>query len=471
LILESVMEFTRINPITGELASSAPALKAGDVPAIAARAAAAFPAWAAQGPNARRAVLMKAADALAARKDDFVAAMMAETGSTAGWAMFNLTLAAGMVREAAALTTQIAGEVIPSDKPGCLAMALKEPVGVILGIAPWNAPIILGVRAIAVPLACGNSVILKASELCPRTHALIIEAFAEAGFPEGVVNVVTNAPEDAAEMVGALIDAPQVKRINFTGSTNVGRIIAKRAAEHLKPCLLELGGKAPLLVLEDADLDEAVKAAAFGAFMNQGQICMSTERIIVVEAVADAFLERFAAKAGSMPAGDPREGTTPLGAVIDRKTVDHVNGLIEDAVAKGATVAAGGKADSVLMGATVVAGVTSDMKLYGEESFGPVVAVIRARDEAHAIELANDSEYGLSAAVFTRDTARGLSVARQIRSGICHVNGPTVHDEAQMPFGGVGASGYGRFGGRQGIDSFTETRWITVETQPGHFPI
>jgi acyl-CoA reductase-like NAD-dependent aldehyde dehydrogenase len=465
------MEFTRINPITGELASSAPALKAADVPAIVARAAAAFPAWAAQGPNARRAVLMKAADALAARKDEFVAAMMAETGSTAGWAMFNLTLAAGMVREAAALTTQIAGEVIPSDKPGCLAMALKEPVGVILGIAPWNAPIILGVRAIAVPLACGNSVILKASELCPRTHALIIEAFAEAGFLEGVVNVVTNAPEDAAEVVGALIDAPQVKRINFTGSTNVGRIIAKRAAEHLKPCLLELGGKAPLLVLDDADLDEAVKAAAFGAFMNQGQICMSTERIIVVEAVADAFVEKFAAKAGSMPAGDPREGTTPLGAVIDRKTVDHVNGLIDDAVAKGATVAAGGKADSVLMGATVVAGVTSDMRLYGEESFGPVVAVIRARDEAHAIELANDSEYGLSAAVFTRDTARGLSVARQIRSGICHVNGPTVHDEAQMPFGGVGASGYGRFGGRQGIDSFTETRWITVETQPGHFPI
>jgi acyl-CoA reductase-like NAD-dependent aldehyde dehydrogenase len=465
------MEFNRINPITGEVASSAPALKAGDVPAIAARAAGAFPAWAAQGPNARRAMLMKAAEALAARKEDFVAAMMAETGSTAGWAMFNLTLATGMVREAAAITTQIAGEVIPSDKPGCLAMALKEPVGVILGIAPWNAPIILGVRAIAVPLACGNSVILKASELCPRTHALIIEAFAEAGFPDGVVNVVTNAPEDAAEVVGALIDVPEVKRINFTGSTNVGRIIAKRAAEHLKPCLLELGGKAPLLVLEDADLEEAVKAAAFGAFMNQGQICMSTERIIVVEAVADAFIEKFAAKAGSMPSGDPREGATPLGAVIDRKTVDHVNGLVEDALAKGATVAAGGKADSVLMPATVVAGVTADMKLYGEESFGPVVAVIRARDEAHAIELANDSDYGLSAAVFTRDTARGLNVARQIRSGICHVNGPTVHDEAQMPFGGVGASGYGRFGGRQGIDSFTETRWITVETQTGHFPI
>jgi benzaldehyde dehydrogenase (NAD) len=468
---QDLTRFTRLNPLTGEVASSAVAMKATDIPAVAAKAAAAFPAWAAQGPTARRAVLMKAAAALEARKDDFVAAMMGEIGSTAGWAMFNLGLAANMVREAAAITTQIAGEVIPSDKPGCLAMALKEPVGVILGIAPWNAPIILGVRAIAVPLACGNAVILKASETCPRTHALIIEAFAEAGFPEGVVNVVTNAPEDAADVVGALIDAPEVKRINFTGSTNVGRIIAKRAAEHLKPCLLELGGKAPLIVLEDADLHEAVKAAAFGAFMNQGQICMSTERIIVVEAVADAFAANFAAKAASMAAGDPREATTPLGAVVDLKTVVHVNALIDDAAAKGARVIAGGKAESLLMPATVIDGVTSAMKLYHDESFGPVVAMIRAADEEHAIALANDTEYGLSAAVFTRDTARGLAVARRIRSGICHVNGPTVHDEAQMPFGGVGASGYGRFGGRQGIDSFTETRWITIETQPGHYPI
>lgn len=465
------MEFTRIDPVTGAVASTAPAMKAADVPAIAARAAAAFPVWAAMGPGARRAVLTKAAAALEARKDAFVAAMMGETGSTAGWAMFNLGLAVGIVREAAALTTQIAGEVIPSDKPGCLSMALKEPVGVILGIAPWNAPIILGVRAIAVPLACGNSVILKASEACPRTHQLIIEAFAEAGFPEGTVNVVTNAPEDAAEVVGALIDAPEVRRINFTGSTAVGKIIARRAAEHLKPCLLELGGKAPFVVLEDADLDEAVKAAAFGAFMNQGQICMSTERIIVVDAIADDFIEKFAAKAKSMATGDPREGTTPLGAVVDGKTVSHVNSLIDDAVTKGASVMAGGKGDSVLMPATVVAGVTDAMNLYRDESFGPVVGIIRARDEDHAVELANDSEYGLSAAVFTRDTARGLAVARRIKSGICHVNGPTVHDEPQMPFGGVGASGYGKFGGRQGIDSFTETRWITVETQPGHYPI
>ncbi len=465
------MNFERINPITGEVASSAPAMKATDIPAIAAKAQAAFPIWAAMGPNARRAVLMKAADALEARKDDFVAAMMGEIGSTAGWAMFNLGLAAGMVREAAALTTQISGEIIPSDKPGCVAMAMKEPVGVLLGIAPWNAPIILGVRAIAVPLACGNAVILKASETCPRTHALIIEAFAEAGFPDGVVNVVTNAPEDAADVVGALIDAPQVKRINFTGSTNVGRIIAKRAAEHLKPCLLELGGKAPLIILDDADLDEAVKAAAFGAFMNQGQICMSTERIIVVDSVADAFAAKFAAKAQSMAAGDPREGNTPLGAVVDQRTVTHVNALIDDATAKGAKLIAGGKSDSVVMPATVVDGVTKAMNIYAEESFGPVVGIIRAKDEADAVRIANDSAYGLSASVFTRDTARGLAVARQIHSGMCHINGPTVHDEAQMPFGGVGASGYGRFGGKAGIDSFTELRWISIETQPGHYPI
>jgi acyl-CoA reductase-like NAD-dependent aldehyde dehydrogenase len=465
------MRFERINPITGQPASSALAMTSAEALAAADRAAAAFPAWSATGPNARRTLLVRAADALEKRRDAFVKAMMDEIGATAGWAMFNLMLAAGIAREAAAITTRIAGEVIPSDKPGCLAMSLREPVGVVLGIAPWNAPIILGVRAIATPLACANTVILKASEVCPRTHELIVEAFAEAGFPEGVVNVVTNAPADAGEVVGALIDHPAVRRINFTGSTAVGRIIARRCAENLKPCLLELGGKAPLVILEDANLEEAVKAAAFGAFMNQGQICMSTERIIPVAAIADEFARRFAEKARSMASGDPREGKAPLGAVVDRRTVDHVNHLIDDAIAGGARVLAGGKAHNVVMPATVVEGVTSKMKLYRDESFGPVVAIIPAKDEADAIRIANDSDYGLSAAVFTGNAARGLRVARQIRSGMCHVNGPTVHDEAQMPFGGVGASGYGRFGGLAGIDQFTELRWITVETLPGQFPI
>ena len=462
--------FERRNPLTGEVATTVKAASVEDAQAAVAAAAAAFPAWSALGPNARRAALMKAAIALKARTDQFIDAMMGEIGATEGWARFNLMLSASMIREAAALTTQVAGEVIPSDRPGCIAMALREPVGVLLGIAPWNAPIILGVRAVATPLACGNTVVLKASEQCPRTHALIGETFSEA-LPEGAVSIVTNAPADAAEIVGALIDHPEVKRINFTGSTHVGKIIARRAAEHLKPALLELGGKAPLIVLDDADLDEAVKAAAFGAFMNQGQICMSTERIIVLDPVADEFNRRFKEKVGSMPVGDPREGKTPLGAVVDQKTVDWVRELVNDAIVNGAEQLVGGEANGVLMPAHVIDRVTPEMRLFREESFGPVVGVIRARDEAHAVELANDTEYGLSAAVFTRDTARGLRVAKLIKSGICHINGPTVHDEAQMPFGGVKASGYGRFGGRAGIDAFTELRWITIETQPGHYPI
>nr|WP_269141262.1 aldehyde dehydrogenase [Sphingomonas sp. IC-56] len=462
--------FERRNPVTGNVATTTTASTVADVDAACEAAAAAFPAWSALGPNARRAILNKAAEALEARKDQFIAAMVDEIGATPPWAGFNLMLAAGIVREAAAMTTQIGGEVIPSDKPGCIAMALREPVGVMVGIAPWNAPIILGVRAIAMPLACGNTVILKASEACPKTHALIVEAFQEA-LPEGTVNLISNAPEDAGEIVGALIDNRHVRRINFTGSTHVGRIIAKRAAEHLKPVLLELGGKAPFIVLDDADLDEAIKAAAFGAFMNSGQICMSTERIIVVDSVADAFAEKFAAKAKTLAVGNPAEGKTQLGAVVDQKTVDCVGGLIEDALAKGAERIAGGESNGVLMPATVIDKVTTDMRIFRDESFGPVVGIIRARDEAHAIELANDTEYGLSAAVFTKDTARGLRVAKQIKSGICHVNGPTVHDEAQMPFGGTKASGYGRFGGKAGIDAFTELRWVTIETLPGHYPI
>ena len=462
--------YERLNPVTGEVATRAAAAGPEDATKAAEAAQAAFPAWAAIGPNARRDLLAKAADRLVGLADAFVSAMCEEVGATEGWARFNVMLAAGMLREAAAMTTQVGGEVIPSDKPGCMAMAIRQPVGVVLGIAPWNAPVVLGVRAVAQPLACGNTVVLKASEICPRTHALIGRAFQEAGLPPGAVNVVTNAPEDAGEVVGALIDHPAVRRINFTGSTRVGRIIARRAAEHLKPVLLELGGKAPLLVLEDADLDEAVKAAAFGAFMNQGQICMSTERIIVVDAVADAFAQKFAAKAATLTAGDPREAKMPLGAVVDRATIDRVQKLIADAEAKGARRLCGGKAEGVLMDATVLDCVTSAMEIYSEESFGPVVALIRARDEEDAVRLANDSEYGLSASVFTRDIARALRIAQRIQSGICHVNGPTVHDEAQMPFGGVKASGFGRFGGKAGVE-FTELRWITIETQPGHYPI
>ncbi|MCR0984629.1 aldehyde dehydrogenase [Roseomonas populi] len=462
--------FERRNPVTGEVATRAAAATVADAQAACDAAAAAFPAWSKLGPNARRAILLKAADALAAKAPEFIRLMAEEIGATAGWAGFNVHLAAGMLREAAAATTQTTGEVIPSDKPGCLAMAIRAPVGVVLGMAPWNAPVILGVRALALPLACGNTVVLKASETCPGTHSLIAQALREGGVPPGVVNVVTHSAADAPAVVEAMIAHKAVRRINFTGSTKVGRIVAVHAAKHLKPVLLELGGKAPMIVLEDADLDEAVKAAAFGAFMNQGQICMSTERLVVVESIADEFVRRLADFVGTLPVGDPRTGNVFLGSVVDEASAVKVEHLIADATGKGATLHGGGARQGTIMPAAIVDRVTPEMALYAEESFGPVVAMIRVKDAEEAVRVANDSEYGLSAAVFTKDVARGIAIAQRIESGICHVNGPTVHDEAQMPFGGTKASGYGRFGGRAGIAEFTELRWITVETQPGQYP-
>ncbi len=462
--------FDRLSPLSGQLATRAAAASVADARRAVDAAAAAFPAWAALGPNARRALLSAAADALAARAPAFIAAMAAETGATAGWAGFNVMLATQMLREAAALTTQVTGETIPSDRPGCVAMSVRQPAGVVLGIAPWNAPVILGVRAVATPLACGNTVVLKASELCPATHRLIGEAFRAAGFPAGVVNIVTNAPADAAAVVEALIRHKAVRRVNFTGSTKVGRIIARLCADELKPALLELGGKAPFLVLDDADLDEAVAAAAFGAYMNSGQICMSTERIIVDRKVADAFAAKFAAKVRTLRAADPRNGPTALGSVVDPGAAQAIERMIADAVAKGASLTRAADPAGTLLSAAVLDHVTPAMAIYGEESFGPVTTIVRVEGDEAAIRAANDTEYGLTSAVFTRDTARGLRVAARIQAGMCHINGPTVHDEAQMPFGGTKSSGYGRFGGGAGIAEFTELRWITIDTEPGHFP-
>ncbi len=465
--------FERRNPLSRAVATEAPAATVEDARAAVEAAAAAFPAWAALGPGARRALLLKASHEIEARADAFADAMANETGASRMWAGFNVHLAADMLLEAAALTTQISGEVIPSDIPGSLAMGLRVPAGVVLGIAPWNAPIILGVRAIAVPLACGNTVVLKGSELCPATHGLIATALQAAGLPPGVLNFVTNAPTDAGPVVEAIIAHPAVRRVNFTGSTHVGRIIAQSCARHLKPAVLELGGKAPLVVLDDANLDAAVAAAAFGAFANSGQICMSTERIIVDQQVADEFVLRFGAKAASLTIGDPRDtasGPKVLGAVVDRSTVERCNALIEDALAQGARLVCGGTTDSLVMHATVLDHVTPTMRIYSEESFGPVKPVVRVAGVAEAIACANDNSFGLSAAVFGRDIARAWQVAQQIQSGICHVNGPTVHDEAQMPFGGVKDSGYGRFGGKAGIEAFTELRWMTLQTAPRHYP-
>ena len=461
--------YDRRDPFTGEIASTAPAAGPEDVAAAVEAASSAFSAWSSTGPGQRRAILAKAADIMDAKVGEFTKLMMEETGATAPWAGFNVMLAANILREAAAMTTQIGGEIIPSDKPGTLAMGVRQAAGVCLAIAPWNAPVILATRAIAMPLACGNTVILKASEQCPGTQRLIATALTAAGLPAGVINVITNAPEDAPGIVEALIAHPAVRRVNFTGSTKVGKIIAELSGKHLKPALLELGGKAPLVVLEDADIDGAVNAAIFGAFMHQGQICMSTERIIVHQAIADAFVAKLAARAAVLPAGDPR-GHVVLGSLISLEAAKKMEELIADAEAKGAKLVAGGKRSGTVVEATLLDFVTPDMRVYSEESFGPVKPIIRVADEDEAVRVANDTEYGLSSAIFSRDVQRALAVAGRIQSGICHINGPTLHDEAQMPFGGVKGSGYGRFGGKAAIAEFTDLRWITIEDSAQHYP-
>ncbi|OAI86349.1 aldehyde dehydrogenase [Pseudomonas putida] len=462
--------FERRNPVTGEVVSRVAAATLDDADAAVAAASAAFPAWSRLAPNERRSRLLAAADALQARTSEFIAAA-GETGAMANWYGFNVKLAAGMLREAASMTTQITGEIIPSDVPGSLAMAVRAPCGVVLGIAPWNAPVILATRAIAMPLACGNTVVLKASELSPAVHRLIGQVLQDAGLGDGVVNVISNEPADAPKIVERLIANPAVRRVNFTGSTHVGRIVGELAARHLKPALLELGGKAPFLVLDDADLDAAVEAAAFGAYFNQGQICMSTERLVVDEKIADTFVDKLAAKIATLRAGDPQDPASVLGSLVDSGAGERIKALIDDAVEKGARLVCGGQLDGSILQPTLLDRVDASMRLYREESFGPVAVVLRGTDDEALLALANDSEFGLSSAIFSRDTSRALALAQRVESGICHINGPTVHDEAQMPFGGVKSSGYGSFGSRTAIDQFTQLRWITLQHGARHYPI
>jgi len=463
--------FERVDPFTGEPVTVAAAAAREDARRACDAAAAAFEAWSQTSPGERRTLLSKAADLLMERAPEIASVMTEEVGGTFGWGMFNCDLASRMLREAAAQTYSVTGEVIPSDVPGALAFAVRQPVGVVVGMAPWNAPVILSTRAVATPLAYANTVVLKASERCPRTHGAVVRAIADAGLPAGAINLVTHAPDDAPDVVDELIAHLAVRRVNFTGSTRVGRIVAVKCAEHLKRCLLELGGKAPQVVLGDADLEAAADAASFGAFMNSGQICMSTEKLVVDRSVADGLASKLAERAGRLVTGDPRDQGTMIGPVVDDASRERILELIEDARGKGAEVLAGGDADGNVIAPTVLANVTPEMRIYSEESFGPVVAVVPVDGDDEAVHVANDTEYGLAAAVFGEDVDHALDIARRIESGICHVNSSTVHDEPQMPFGGVKASGWGRFGGTAALQEFTELRWMSVQQAPRHYPI
>ncbi|MGA0542609.1 aldehyde dehydrogenase [Neotabrizicola sp. VNH66] len=464
--------FARRSPVTGEVVTQGAAAKPEDALAAIDSAQRAFATWSQTGPGQRRVLLMRAADEIEKRTEDFVVAMKGEVGAGELWARFNVMLAANVFREAAAMTTQIQGRTIPSDKPGTLSMTVRQPVGVILSIVPWNGPIVLAARAIAYPLMCGNTVVFRASETSPKTHALVAEAVYAAGFPAGTLNFVTNDPKDAPEVIESMIAHPAVRRVNFTGSTNVGRIIGEKCGRHLKRCILELGDKSPMVVLRDADIDGAVNATIFGAFLYQGQICMSTERVIVEDPIADAFVEKLAARAAQLQAGDPRtQAACALGPVVSQGAADRLNALLDDAVAKGAKLRSGGHADRTLMSATVLDGVTSKMRIYSEEAFGPILQVIRVKDADEAVHVANDTEYGLSAAVFGNDITRAMDVAMRIQTGSVHINGATVANEAQAPYGGTKASGWGRFDSQAVIEEFTELKWLTIEQPTQQYPL
>jgi acyl-CoA reductase-like NAD-dependent aldehyde dehydrogenase len=458
------------DPFTGDVVAIVPAGGAADARRAVEAATAAAPGWAQTAPAERQRIFLKAADLLEARRDEVVELLARETGASFGFGMFQNIFVPNLFRQAAALAYAPMGQIIPSDT-GAFAMGIRKPVGVVGAFAPWNAALILSARSIAAPLALGNSVVLKPSEWSPFTGGLLWgEIFAEAGLPAGALNVVTHAPGGAPAIGDAIIEDPAVRRLNFTGSTQVGRAIAEAAGRQLKRVVLELGGHNPLIVLGDADLEYAVAASAFGSYLHQGQICMSTRRIYVERPIADEFVARLTEKTKALKVGDPKEHDTVIGPLINEQALALVKERVERAVADGAKVLAGGAAVGPCFQATLLTDVSEDSEFARHETFGPVAAVEVVDSADQAVAKANRTSYGLSAGIITSDRERGFALAQQIDSGIVHVNDQTVADEPQMPFGGVKDSGFGRFGGQAVVDEFTELRWVTIRSEGHPFP-
>jgi acyl-CoA reductase-like NAD-dependent aldehyde dehydrogenase len=458
------------DPFTGDVVATAAAGGPADAVAAIEAASAAFEDWRATPPAERQRIFLKAADLLEERRDEVVSMLARETGSTFGFGMFQSFFVPGLFRQAAALSYAPLGQVIPSDT-GAFAMGYRRPAGVVGAFAPWNAALILSARSIAAPLALGNTVVLKPSEWSPWSGGLLwAEIFTEAGMPAGVLNVVTHAPGAAGPIGSALIEHPAVRRLNFTGSSAVGRLIAEAAGRHLKRVVLELGGSNPLIVLADADLEYAVNASAFGSFLHQGQICMSTRRIVVERTIAQEFVSRLVEKTKRLKTGDPKEHDTIIGPLINEDALAMVKGRVQDAVAAGAKVLAGGEAVGPCYQATLLTNVPPDSEFAKNETFGPVASIEVVDDADEAVARANATSYGLSAGIITSNRERGFALAQRIESGIVHVNDQTVADEPQMPFGGVKDSGFGRFGGQAVVDEFTELRWVTMRGEGHPFP-
>jgi aldehyde dehydrogenase (NAD+) len=462
--------FVDSNPASGEVWAEISDATREDAKKAIEAAAAAQAEWAAMPHPQRAAYLLKVADILEKRQMDFVNALIDEGGAWIGKGMFETGYVPGIFRAAAAAVYQMAGEILPSDH-GKVSMVVREPLGVVTVISPWNFPLLLSSRGFAVALAAGNTVVLKPSEETPVSGGLLIaELFEEAELPPGVFNVVTCSRESVAEVGDELISNPHVNGISFTGSTAVGQQVAAKAGELLKKTCVELGGKDALIVLDDADMERALNAATFGSFMHQGQICMSVERIIIDESIADDFTERFVEKVKTLNSGDLREMPNVIGPIINQRQLDKIHGQVTEAADQGAKLLVGGTHEGLFYQPTVLADVTPEMRIFQEETFGPVAPIIRVKGIDEAVALANDSEYGLSAGIITRDEEKGLAVARRLQTGMAHVNCSSVNDEPHIPFGGVKNSGIGRHGGKASVEAFTESRWLTLERGGRHYP-
>ena len=463
--------FKDLNPSDGSVWAEVPDSGRAETTAAIEAAHAAFPAWSNLSFSKRAHILLKAAEIWERRRMEIVDAIMAEGGGWFGKGMFETGYVTEIFHAAAGSVWNPTGEVMPSDY-GKVSMAVRRPMGVVSVISPWNFPCILTARGFLFPLVAGNTIVIKPSEETPYLGGLLFaEIFEEAGLPKGVLNVVTCSRQNVQEVGDELIEHPYVKGISFTGSTPVGRQIAAKAGAHLKKCCVELGGKDSLIVLDDADMERATQAANFGSFMHQGQICMSVEKVLVHEKIFDDFLKRFVERAAKLKVGDPTKSKEHvIGPLINDKQTAKVKEQLEDAIAKGAKVVLGGKIEGRFVEPTILTGVTPDMKLYQDETFGPVVPVIPFRTDEEAIQIANDTEYGLSAGVMSRDEARALAMVGKLDTGNCHINCSSVNDEPHVPFGGFKASGVGKHGGRWSLETFTETRWITLDRGGRPYP-
>jgi acyl-CoA reductase-like NAD-dependent aldehyde dehydrogenase len=432
---------------------------------------AAFPAWSALAPSERQLVFIRAADALERRRSEVIGLLAAETGCGPYFATCQLDFCLAMLRQAAGLAHAPTGQILPTDLPGSRALAVRRPVGVVAAIAPWNAALTLAGRAIAGPLALGNTVVLKPSEESPITGGTLwAEVFAEAGLPAGALDVVTHAPGDAGMIAEELVTHPLVRRISFTGSTVTGRRLAELAARHLKRPVLQLSGHNALIVLADADLSLAVDAAAYGAFVHQGEICMCVRRIFVDRQVAEEFTDRFVAKVARLPVGDPRDPATVVGPLINEWALSLVARRVDEAVSLGARLLTGGAAEPPCYPPTILTDVPAEAEIAFEETFGPVALLATVDGPEEAIRRANESRFGLTAGIISADTYAALALARRLEVGIVHINDQTVNDEPQMPFGGLKESGWGRFGLQFAGEDFTELQWITMRDTARDFP-